>query len=62
MVNLCHQQQSKLYIPVVKINYIPTNLNNLQPFHMLYINFALKQKNVQLLMAFFRHTIWPNGS
>jgi len=58
MVNLFHQQQSKLYIPVVKINYIPTNLHS----HTLHINSALQQKNVQLLMAFFRHTIWPNVS
>jgi len=29
---------------------------------MLGINDAMKQKNVRLLIAFFRHTIWLNRS
>jgi hypothetical protein len=49
----------KLYIPVLQRNYVP---NNLRSFDMLHINVALKQKNVCLLMAFFKCTIWLNRS
>ena len=28
MVNLCHRQQCKLYVPIFELNYIPTNLHS----------------------------------
>jgi hypothetical protein len=61
MVNLCHRQQFKLYVPVFEINYtyIP---NNCHSFHTVHIKAALIQNNVYLLMAFFRRTIWLNRS
>jgi hypothetical protein len=36
-------------------NYISTNLHC---FHTLHVNAALKQRNVHLLKAFFRRTVW----
>jgi hypothetical protein len=37
--------------------YSPTNLHS---FHTLHLSDAFKYKNVRLLMAFFRRTIWLN--
>jgi len=51
IVKLCHRQQCKLYLTVLEINYIPTNMH---PFHALHINTTLKQSNMPLLMNFFR--------
>jgi hypothetical protein len=48
MVNLCHWQQIKFYVPVFEINYIPTNLHY---FHVLHINTALKQKKVYIYLS-----------
>jgi hypothetical protein len=51
MVKFCYPQQYKLYIgpPVFERNYIATNLHS---FHT-FINAAIKQKNVRLLVAYF---------
>lgn len=35
---------------------------NLQSVHALGMGAAVKQKNVHLHMAFFRRTVWVNGS
>ena len=51
MVKLCHRQQCKLYLTVLEINCIPSNLYS---FHALHIDTALKQSNVPSPMKFFR--------
>jgi len=64
MVNLCHRQQCRLYVPVFERNYIPrcNSAANLHSIHTLHINDAFKQKNVRLPVAFFRPTVWLNRS
>jgi hypothetical protein len=54
----CHQKQCKLYVPMFE-NNVTTNVYS---FHMLHLNAALKHKNVLLLMALLRHTIWLHRS
>jgi hypothetical protein len=41
----------QIKVPVFQGSYIPINLRS---FHTLRIETALKQKNVRLLIAFFR--------
>jgi hypothetical protein len=51
-LNLCRQEQCKLYVQVFEKIYLSTNL---QSFHKLRVNGALKQKNVRLFMALDVH-------
>ena len=64
MVTLSRRQQCRLYVPVFERNYIARcNIAaNLHSVHTLHINGAFKQKNVRLLVAFFRPTFWLNRS